>query len=255
MRLSSCRLRRSIHHALEARHARYTAMQAFVRGAMGPLQLASTSRSMLLHGSRPLLTGEKEKGRKLAEASGLACGSTGIEKCLENLMSIVFSRYGLKKYRQKYRHFSKCPRSAPRYVVGPEFSCAEPPKAELYASKLRATIDAKKQAANVVQADNGQWLLAPKAEPYTAQEASDAQQRIDKLNRALGKYSNVAPAAVLSDAPTATMAWGRSVARTLGYDVTFIQPNPDFHGVAVGGEAFVSASAEHPEIGLTSEAS
>ena len=118
MRLSSCRLRRSIHHALEARHARYTAMQAFVRGAMGPLQLASTSRSMLLHGSRPLLTGEKEKGRKLAEASGLACGSTGTEKCLENLISIVFSRYGLKKYRQKYRHFSKCPRSAPRYVVG-----------------------------------------------------------------------------------------------------------------------------------------
>ena len=170
-------------------------------------------------------------------------------------MSIVFSRYGLKKYRQKYRHFSKCPRSAPRYVVGPEFSCAEPPKAELYASKLRATIDAKKQAANLVQADNDQWLLAPKAEPYTAQEASDAQQRIDKLNRALGKYNNVAPAAVLSDAPTATMAWGRSVARTLGYDVTFIQPNPDFHGVAVGGEAFVSASAEHPEIGLTSEAS
>ena len=57
--------------------------------------------------------------RKRPEASGLACGpSTGIEKCLENLMSIVFSRYGLKKYRQKYRHFSKCPRSAPRYVVG-----------------------------------------------------------------------------------------------------------------------------------------
>ena len=182
-------------------------------------------------------------------------GSTGTEKCLENLISIVFSRYGLKKYRQKYRHFSKCPRSAPRYVVGPEFSCAEPPKAELYASKLRATIDAKKQAANLVQADNDQWLLAPKAEPYTAQEASDAQQRIDKLNRALGKYNNVAPAAVLSDAPTATMAWGRSVARTLGYNVTFIRPNPDFHGVAVGGEAFVSASAEHPEIGLTSEAS
>ena len=74
MRLSSCRLRRSIHHALEARHARYTAMQAFVRGVVGPLQLASTPRSMLLHGSRPLLTGEKEKGRKLAEASGLACG-------------------------------------------------------------------------------------------------------------------------------------------------------------------------------------
>ena len=197
--------------------------------------------------------------RKRPEACGsfrpCMWSSTGIEKCLENLMSIVFSRYGLKKYRQKYRHFSKCPRSAPRYVVGPEFSCAEPPKAEPYASKLRATIDAKKQAANVVQADNDQWLLAPKAEPYTAQEASDAQQRIDKLNRALGKYNNVAPAAVLSDAPTATMAWGRSVARTLGYNVTFIRPNPDFHGVAVGGEAFVSASAEHPEIGLTSEAS
>ena len=198
--------------------------------------------------------GKKKKAGSLRKLPALHV-STGIEKCLENLISIVFSRYGLKKYRQKYRHFSKCPRSAPRYVVGPEFSCAEPPKAELYASKLRATIDAKKQAANVVQADNGQWLLAPKAEPYTAQEASDAQQRIDKLNRVLGKYSNVAPAAVLSDAPTATMAWGRSVARTLGYNVTFIRPNPDFHGVAVGGEAFVSASAEHPEIGLTSEAS
>ena len=119
-----------------------------------------------------------------------------------------------------------------------------------YQHKLQAIQAARKQAANVVQADNGQWLLAPKAEPYTAQEARDAQQRIDKLNRALGKYSNVAPAAVLSDAPTAAMAWGRSVARTIGYDVTFIQPNPDFHGVAVGGDAFVSASAEHPEIGL-----
>ena len=181
--------------------------------------------------------------------------STGIESSLENRMDTGFLIFLFEKYRQKYRHFSKCPRSAPRYVVGPEFSCAEPPKAELYASKLRATIDAKKQAANVVQADNDQWLLAPKAEPYTAQEASDAQQRIDKLNRVLGKYSNVAPAAVLSDAPTAAMAWGRSVARTLGYNVTFIRPNPDFHGVAVGGEAFVSASAGHPEIGLTSEVS
>ena len=119
-----------------------------------------------------------------------------------------------------------------------------------YQHKLQAIQAARKQAANVVQADNGQWLLAPKAEPYTAQEARDAQQRIDKLNRSLGKYSNVAPAAVLSDAPTPAMAWGRSIARTLGYNVTFIRPNPDFHGVAVGGDAFVSASAEHPEIGL-----
>ena len=144
---------------------------------------------------------------------------------------------------------------SPALCCWPEFSCAEPPKAEPYASKLRATIDAKKQAANLVQADNDKWLVARKAEPYTAQEASDAQQRIDKLNRVLGKYSNVAPAAVLSDAPTAAIAWGRSVARTLGYDVTFIQATPDFHGVAVGGEAFVCASAEHPEIGLISEAS
>ena len=133
------------------------------------------------------------------------------------------------------------------------FNQATPPNP--YPHKLQAIQAARKQAADVIQADNDQWLLAPKAEPYTAQEARDAQQRIDKLNRALGKYSNVAPAAVLSDAPTAAMAWGRSVARTLGYDVTFIQATPDFHGVAVGGEAFVSASAEHPEIGLTSEAS
>lgn len=119
-----------------------------------------------------------------------------------------------------------------------------------YRHKLQAIQAARKQAANVVQADNGQWLLAPKAEPYTAQEARDAQQRIDKLNRALKKHNNVTPAAVLSDAPTPAMAWGRSIARTLGYNVTFIQPNPDFHGVAVGGDAFVSASADHPAIGL-----
>lgn len=119
-----------------------------------------------------------------------------------------------------------------------------------YRHKLQAIQAARKQTANVVQADNGQWLLAPKAEPYTAQEARDAQQRIDKLNRALKKHNNVTPAAVLSDAPTPAMAWGRSIARTLGYNVTFIQPNPDFHGVAVGGDAFVSASADHPEIGL-----
>ena len=120
---------------------------------------------------------------------------------------------------------------------------------------MQATLAAAKHGASAVQADNGGWLLAPKAQAYTAQELQDAQQRIDKLNRALKKHNNVTPAAVLSDAPTPAMAWGRSIARTLGYNVTFIQPNPDFHGVAVGGEAFVSASAEHPEIGLTSEAS
>nr|HRL98918.1 hypothetical protein [Acidovorax sp.] len=119
-----------------------------------------------------------------------------------------------------------------------------------YPHKLQATLAAAKHGASAVQADNGGWLLAPKAQAYTAQELQDAQQRIDKLNRALKKYNNVTPAAVLSDAPTPAMAWGRSIARTLGYNVTFIQPNPDFHGVAVGGDAFVSASADHPEIGL-----
>lgn len=128
------------------------------------------------------------------------------------------------------------------------FNQATPPNP--YPHKLQATLAAAKHGANAVQADNGGWLLAPKAQAYTAQELQDAQQRIDKLNRALKKHNNVTPAAVLSDAPTPAMAWGRSIARTLGYNVTFIQPNPDFHGVAVGGDAFVSASADHPEIGL-----
>lgn len=61
--------------------------------------------------------GKKKKAGSLRKLPALHV-STGTEKCLENLISIVFSRYGLKKYRQKYRHFSKCPRSAPRYVVG-----------------------------------------------------------------------------------------------------------------------------------------
>jgi len=32
------------------------------------------------------------------------------------------------------------------------------------------------------QDDNENWLLAPKARAYTAQELQDAQQRIDRLN-------------------------------------------------------------------------
>ena len=144
--------------------------------------------------------------------------------------------------------FSRAPAGLPTEEALAMFNQATPPNP--YPHKLQATLAAAKHGANAVQADNGGWLLAPKAQAYTAQELQDAQQRIDKLNRALKKHNNVTPAAVLSDAPTPAMAWGRSIARTLGYNVTFIQPNPDFHGVAVGGDAFVSASADHPEIGL-----
>ena len=48
-RLSQWRLLLGIHHALGARHARYMAMQAFMRGAMGPWQLVSSPRRRLLH--------------------------------------------------------------------------------------------------------------------------------------------------------------------------------------------------------------
>lgn len=107
----------------------------------------------------------------------------------------------------------------------------------------------KEPGTRAVQDDNGNWLLALRERPYTEQEKADAQQRVAALNRALLRYS-VAPAEVLLDAPTPAMAWGRSVARTLGFEVTFIRNNRDFNGVAIGGRSFVGPSTEHPEIGL-----
>ena len=43
---------------------------------------------------------EKEKGRKLVEASGLICGAgAGIEKCLEDRMNAGFLLIHYEKYR------------------------------------------------------------------------------------------------------------------------------------------------------------
>ena len=42
---------------------------------------------------------EKEKGRKLVEASGLICGGAGIEKCLEDRMNAGFLLIHYEKYR------------------------------------------------------------------------------------------------------------------------------------------------------------
>jgi GNAT superfamily N-acetyltransferase len=107
----------------------------------------------------------------------------------------------------------------------------------------------KNRGTTAVSDDNGGWLLAPVARPYTEQERQDAQRRVDVLNAALVRWG-VQPAVPLSDAPTGAMARGRSLARTFGIDVTFIEENRDFDGVASTGQAFVSRNTKHPEIGI-----
>ena len=53
---------------------------------------------------------EKEKGRKLVEASGLICGAgAGIEIQAVGLMNARFLYFAFEKYHQKYHHFQKCP--------------------------------------------------------------------------------------------------------------------------------------------------
>ena len=120
---------------------------------------------------------------------------------------------------------------------------------EPFTDKAKGMIAAKKEDARLVQAENGGWLMAPKPQPYNAQETRDAQAKIDALNIAL-KRVGMSPAAVLRDAPSQSMSIGRSVARTLGYNVTFIKPNTGFDGVSLAGESFVSPSTKHPEVAL-----
>jgi hypothetical protein len=61
-----------------------------------PLTLAHHSRVP----SKAHFAAEKEKGRKLVEASGLICGAgAGIEKCLEDRMNAGFLLIHYEKYR------------------------------------------------------------------------------------------------------------------------------------------------------------
>lgn len=46
------------------------------------------------------------------------------------------------------------------------------------------------------------------------------------------------------------MLLGSRIANVLGFQVTFIEENRNFDGVSLGGEAFVSSSTEHSEVGL-----
>ena len=129
------------------------------------------------------------------------------------------------------------------------FSRSELPKSQPFASRLAAIVAGKKEDATAIQDDNGTWLLAPRAESYTEQERRDAQQRIDRLNPALDR-ANAERAQVLRDTPSGSMVIGSRIARLFGYGVTFIEQNKDFEGVSLGGQAFVSPSTQHAEIGL-----
>ena len=61
-----------------------------------PLTLAHRSRVP----AKAHFAAEKEKGRKLVEASGLICGAwAGIEKCLEDRMNAGFLLIHYEKYR------------------------------------------------------------------------------------------------------------------------------------------------------------
>ena len=71
-----------------------------------PLTLACRSRVP----AKAHFAAEKEKGRKLVEASGLICGAgAGIERFPTSRMNIGFEVFYFEMYRQKYRHFQKCP--------------------------------------------------------------------------------------------------------------------------------------------------
>ena len=127
---------------------------------------------------------------------------------------------------------------------------AQPSLTDPFSTKQEANRASLKERGTIaVQADNGGWLLTPRTRAYNEQEIQDAQAKVDALNPALER-AGVAPAQVLRDAPTGPMVYGSRIARMLGYDVTFIERNKDFDGVSLGGQAFVSPSTKHPEIGL-----
>ena len=111
------------------------------------------------------------------------------------------------------------------------------------------TASLKEPGTIAVQNDNGGWLLAPRVRAYSEKELENATNAITDINPLLAR-AGVAPAQVLSDTPSAELACGRSIGRTLGYEVIFIKENPDFDGVAIGGKAFVSPNEEHPEVAV-----
>ena len=111
------------------------------------------------------------------------------------------------------------------------------------------TASLKERGTRAVQDNNGNWLLAPQARPYTEQERQDAQQAVAAINPRLIR-AGVRPAVPLSDTPTTGMVWGRSIASTFGYEVTFIQENRDFDGVAIGGRAYVSPNLQYPKVAV-----
>jgi hypothetical protein len=94
-----------------------------------------------------------------------------------------------------------------------------------------------------------QWQLAPRIRADNEQERQNAQQKVDALNPALDQ-AGVAGAQVLRDAPSGSMLTGSRIAKVFGFEVTFIEKTPDFDGVSLGGQGFISPSAKHPEIGL-----
>lgn len=119
-----------------------------------------------------------------------------------------------------------------------------------FATKQEATMASLKERGTMAVSDgNGGWLLAPTVRAYNAKELQDAQEKVDKLTIPLAN-AGMAGAKVLRDNPTVSMLAGRRIARALGFDVTFIAPHKGFDGTSYGGQAFVSPSTEHPEIGL-----
>ena len=75
--------------------------------------------------------------------------------------------------------------------------------------------------------------MAPRSRAYNAKELENATNDITGIILKLFR-AGVAPAQALSDTPSAELFWGRSIGRTLWYEVIFIEDNPDFDDVASG---------------------
>jgi hypothetical protein len=86
------------------------------------------------------------------------------------------------------------------------------------------------------------------ARPYTPQEVQQLQPDVDRLNRSLDP--GMPPAEVYRGTPTADMLVGRNIARLFGVNVVFVEPHPDFYGVAQRGVAYVAPQTSHPAIAI-----
>ena len=77
-------------------------------GVLGPRIAAQSPRTFAPDAIEGF--GGKRKGRTFWELCGLVCGAgAGIEKWPASRMDIGFYFFYLEMYRQKYRHFQKCP--------------------------------------------------------------------------------------------------------------------------------------------------